>query len=231
MRPSLVRLIGLSGRRRPVAPVAGEQRPWYRVTAAKGTDDESVIQVYDTIGGGWYGGVNAADFVRDVAAIESSRIRVHINSGGGDVFDAVSMHAALVNHPASVTTVVDGLAASAASFLAMAGDRIEIEKPARMMIHDALMVTIGNEAEHLEAASLLSAVSDSIAEMYADRTGRDDTAAWRSRMRSETWYSAAQAVDAGLADAVRNDVSRETSDPEDRRSQLIRARARARVGE
>ncbi len=187
--------------------------------------NDTVVHVYDTIGG--FDGVSALEFVQGINQATTKTITVHLNSPGGDVFDAISMHAALVNHPAKVNVVVDGIAASAASFLAMAGDDIAMEKPARMMIHDASGLTIGNEADHLEMASLLGEVSNTIAGMYADRAG-GDAGEWRRAMRAETWFTAPQAVEAGLADRVLNDVSRETA-VEDRRSQLIRARARVHL--
>lgn len=189
---------------------------WYRISNADAPAAQ--VHVYDAIGGF---GLGAAQFVQDLSGITSKSIDLHINSPGGDVFDAIAMHAALVNHPATVNTYVDGVAASAASFLAMAGDTIGIEKPARMMIHDASGLTLGNQADHLQMAQLLGEISDTIAGMYSDRAG-GTVADWRDAMRAETWYSAPQAVSAGLADRVLND----TPAPEDRRSQLIRARAR-----
>lgn len=209
-------LVALAGRAKNLqAPPTGT-RKWFNV-ASQGS--EAVVHVYDSIGG--YDGVSAIEFVKGVNEIKAKNITVHINSPGGDVFDAISMHAALVNHQASVSMVVDGIAASAASFLAMAGDSIGIEKPARMMIHDASGLTIGNEQDHREMANLLSEVSDTIAEMYADRAG-GTSKEWRNAMRTETWYTSSQAVDVGLADSVLNDRAPVL----DRRSQIIRARAR-----
>lgn len=209
-------LVALAGQRpqRPVQARTGQD--WFRITNADATVAE--VHVYDQIG--MYG-ITAADFVKGLADIKAKQIDMHLNSPGGDVFDAIAMHAALVNHPATVNAIVDGVAASAASFLAMAGDTISMEKPAKMMIHDASGLTIGNEADHRQMADLLGQISDTIAGIYADRTGKP-VADWRAAMRAETWYSAAQAVDAGLADRVLND----TAAPENRRSQLIRARAR-----
>lgn len=208
-------LVALAGRaQRPERPAT--DRTWFRITDAAAPTAQ--VQVYDAIG---LGGLSAADFVRELGGVTAKSIDMHINSPGGDVFDAIAMHAALVNHPATVNTFVDGIAASAASFLAMAGDTIGIEKPARMMIHDASGLTIGNEADHREMADLLGQISDTIAGMYADRAG-GTVADWRDAMRQTTWYTAPQAVEAGLADRVLND----TAAPQDRRTQLIRARAR-----
>lgn len=190
------------------------------VNAAKGT--RAKVYVYDVVGG-W--DLTADDFVQQMHALDVDDIDLHINSPGGYVFDGVAIYSALKNHRAKVTTHVDGLAASAASFIAMAGDEIVIEKPARMMIHDAQGIGLGNAADMREYADLLDETSDTIAAIYADRAG-GKTTDWRAAMlannRSGTWYTAHSAVDAGLADRVGND----SPAPEDRASQLIRARAR-----
>lgn len=215
-------LVALAAQR----PVSGQQPPhgtrrWFTMDA---TPETATVHLYDAIGG--WDGISASAFVQQLDTVKSKRIALHINSPGGDVFDAIAIHAALVNHPATVDVAVDGLAASAASFIAMAGDSIGVEKPAKMMIHDAAGLTIGNEADHRAMADLLGQISDTIAGIYADRAG-GDVAGWRDAMRAETWYSAVQAVEAGLADQVLNDTA---APVEDRRTQLIRARARVTLG-
>jgi len=183
------------------------------------------VYLYDMIGE-W--GVTASDFVAALGTVTTKSIDMHINSPGGDVFDGVAIHAALVNHPATVNVLVDGIAASAASFIAMAGDTIGIEKPATMMIHDAQGLVWGNQADMLKAAAIVGQLSDTIAGVYADRAG-GTPAAWRAAMLDETWYTSAEAVAAGLADSVLNDNAPPAPDPapaEDRATQLIRARAR-----
>jgi ATP-dependent protease ClpP protease subunit len=221
---SLARAVALAerGRRMVTRPenVGGE---WYRVRNATG--DRAELLIYGYIGDAW-DGVSASSFRRDLSAITAKSIDLHINSEGGLVFDGIAIHAALKNHPAAVDVTVDGLAASAASFVAMAGETIAVEKPAKLMIHDAAGIVIGNAAEMREFADLLDELSDTIAEIYADRAG-GSVASWRDAMRAETWYSAADAVKAGLADKVANDTP---AAPEDRRTQLIRARARVSLG-
>lgn len=212
----------------PAAPASSRgagAAPWYRIRNAD--TDRATVYIYDFIDP-W--GVTAADFVAELAAITSPSIDLHINSGGGLVFDAVAIYAALRNHAARVDVSIDGLAASAASFVAMAGDSIVIEKPAKIMIHDASMIVWGNAADMTEAAALLDELSDTIAAIYADRAG-GPVAQWRDAMRATTWYSAAAAVDAGLADRVAGDTGKQDdATPEDRRSQAIRARARVALG-
>jgi len=188
----------------------------------------TTVRVYGTIGDTWWDeGVTAADFARELDSIGPDGIDLHINSGGGSVFDAIAMHAALVNHASGVTAYVDGIAASAASFLAMAGDEVVIEKPARMMIHNASGLVLGNASAMRDMADVLDGLDATIAQMYADRAGRP-VAEYAAAMAAETWYTSAQAVAAGLADRVAND--RAPAPVEDRASQLIRARARIALG-
>lgn len=222
----LTRLVALAERGRQLSAVHRGQPGTLRVEAA--ASGRTTVRVYGYIGGDLFDdGITAASFAKELDNIGNGGIDLHLNSGGGSVFDAVAMHAALLNHPSQVTSYVDGVAASAASFLAMAGNEIIIEKPAKMMIHDAQGLTYGGPAEHAEMLDLLNELSDTIAGIYADRAG-GDVAEWRAAMSQTTWYSSAQAVEAGLADRVANDSKPTT--PEDRRSQQIRARARVALG-
>jgi ATP-dependent protease ClpP protease subunit len=220
----LTRLVALAERGRRLTDQHRGQPGSLRVQAAGG--GRTAVMVYGFIGDSWYeDGVTAASFAKELAGIGNGGIDLHLNSGGGSVFDAIAMHAALLNHSSDVTSYVDGIAASAASFLAMAGDEIVIEKPAKMMIHNASGLVLGNKADMREMADLLDELDGTIAQIYADRSGRP-AKEWAAAMDAETWYGSAQAVDAGLADRVANDSSSKTSAPEDRRTQLIRARAR-----
>jgi ATP-dependent protease ClpP protease subunit len=219
----LSRLVALAERGRQLTGVHRGQSGSLRVEAA--TSGRTAVRVYGFIGS-WFDdeSVTAASFARELDGIGDGGIDLHLNSGGGSVFDAIAMHAALLNHPSDIVSYVDGVAASAASFLAMAGDEIVIEKPAKMMIHDASGLVLGNAADMREMADLLDELSDTIAGIYADRAG-GKVADWRAAMLRTTWYGSAEAVKAGLADRIAND-SKRTAAPEDRRSQQIRARAR-----
>lgn len=200
------------------APAAN--RPSWKIVNADSARPK--LYVYDVIGG-W--DLDAAEFVQAVHSITADAVDLHVNSPGGFVYDAVAMFEALEQHPAAVDVHIDGLAASAASFLAMAGDSVEIARGGRMMIHDAQLVVWGGPAELQEALDLANAVSDDISAYYAGRAGGTPES-WRTAMRATTWYSAAQAKDAGLVDRV---TGSKTEDPEDLRSQAIRARHRARL--
>lgn len=178
---------------------------WFTIRNASENDDDGPAQVYiyDQIGGGgWFSsGISAKDFVIALADIKNSEIDLHINSPGGDVFDAIAIYNALRRHPANVTSYIDGLAASAASFIAQAGNKVIIERNAQFMVHDALGICMGNAADMAKMTDLLNKASDNIADIYSQRSGVDATT-WRAVMQAEAWYSSAEAVTAGLADEV-----------------------------
>jgi ATP-dependent protease ClpP protease subunit len=175
------------------------QGDWFRVLR---NDADSAaptrIDIYAEIGGGgWFSeGVSAIDFVAQLAAIDGD-LQVNINSPGGDVFDGLAIYNALAQRPGNVTTIVDGLAASAASFIAMAGKTRMICPGAMIMIHEAAGLCIGNAGDMRDLAELLDKVSENIAGIYASHSGRAD--GWRAAMRAESWYTADEAVAAGLA--------------------------------
>src|SRR5699024_9441941 len=112
----------------------------------KAAFNAATIYVYDVIGG-FFGGVDAEDFAREVAALDVDTIHLRINSPGGDVFDARAMQTALRGHRAHVIAHIDGLAASAASGIAMAADEIEIAEGGFLMIHNAWTLAMGNQAD------------------------------------------------------------------------------------
>lgn len=192
---------------RPFARLAEGRRDWYRISNLAGTG-AAEVWVYDEIG--WFG-VSAQDFVRELTTIKADKIDLHISSPGGDVFDGLAIYQALRNHPAQVTTYVDSLAASAASFIAMAGDVRVIAPHAQMMIHEAWGMCVGNAAEMAKMQDELDRLSANLAGIYAKRAG-GDAETWRAAMRAETWYSAEEAVAAGLADRVQEDTKATAAD-------------------
>lgn len=198
--------------RRAPAAQGGQQREWYTIRNADTTDTPAEVLIYDEIGSSWWGGVSAKSFAKDLSAIEATDITVRLNSPGGDVFEGIAILNALRNHKARITVYVDGIAASAASFIAMAGDEIVMCRNAEMMIHDAWGYCGGNAAEVRKYADELDRVSDNIASIYADRTDAT-TEEWRDVMRDEVWYSADEAVAAGLADRV--EAKKKDSDKDD----------------
>lgn len=171
---------------------------WFSISLAADTSTAKVY-IYDLIDPWW--GVSAQDFANELNALDVPTIELHINSPGGDAWDGIAIRNAVRQHKAHVVTVVDGLAASAASFIALAGDEVVMATGSQMMIHDAAAFTFGNEQALRETADILSQLSDGVAGMYAEKAG-GTTGEWRDVMRVETWYSAQEAVDAGLADRV-----------------------------
>jgi ATP-dependent protease ClpP protease subunit len=181
--------------------------PGLAMTARASADAPAEIMIYGRIGGGgWFDeGITGSSVAALLKEIGPGPLNVRINSGGGDVFDGVAIHSLLARHNGVVTTYVDGLAASAASFIMLAGDRIVSARNAFIMIHDAMTGTYGNGDTHRAAGELLDKVSGNIADMYAERAG-EDAEHWRALMtvngEDGTWYTGQEAMDAGLVDEI-----------------------------
>jgi len=156
------------------------------------------ITLYDEIGR-W--GVSAKMFRAVLDRVETDQIVLNINSPGGDVFDGVAIYNDLLAHKSSVVVRVTGLAASAASLIAMAGDEIEIAENAFFMIHNAWSIAIGDSRELTARAKLLKTIDGKMADTYAHRTGQD-AADIKQQMDDETWLTADDAVDLGFADKL-----------------------------
>lgn len=178
-----------------------------KVDNAAGSDgsDTATVFIYDEIS--WCG-VTADAVAHELDGITASAITVRLNSPGGDLFDGIAIYNSLVSHPASVTVQVDGLAASAASVIAMAGESVRMMAGTQLMVHDGMALCIGNAADMVETAALLDKCSDQIAGFYARRAG-GAVADWRAIMRGEAWYTGPEAVAAGLADEAVADADDE----------------------
>lgn len=185
---------------RPALATPDGSETWYRVTNTldNGGSPVASISIYGDIGS-W--GISAAMFVEELKAVDAPEIWLSINSPGGEVFDGLAIHSALRSHRAKVTVQVDSLAASIASVIAMAGDRIIATPHSQFMVHDAQGVACGDPEEMREYADFLDRQSDNIASVYAERAG-GTVKQWRARMKATTWYFADEAVEAGLADEV-----------------------------
>lgn len=173
---------------------------WYNI--AKPSDSgPTLISIYDEIG---LFGVAASAFLDDLSGIKGD-IELHLNSPGGDVFDGIAIYNQLrsAQQRGQVKVIVDGIAASAASFIAQAASpgQLEMAPHSQMMIHDGFGMVIGNSADLRETADLLDKASDNIAGIYADRTGKPADY-WRGKMQAETWLSDSEAVAEGLADRI-----------------------------
>ena len=188
---------------------ANARGDWYRIqaatTEADATEASGPVQVliYGEIGDSWWGdSIPASQFVRDLAAVDSdAELKIHVHSPGGDVFDGLAIANAIRTHEGKTTVYVDGLAASAASYIAIAADETVMGVGAELMIHDAWGFAMGNAADMQKMAGDLVHVSENIASLYALKAG-GTAADWREAMLAETWYTADEAVEAGLADRV-----------------------------
>ena len=149
---------------------------------------------------GWE--VRASEFVPALDAVTDSHIDLHISSPGGDVFEALAIMNALKEHPATKTVYIDGLAASAASFIAVGiGGEVIMRPGAEMMIHNAQGGAWGDMNDMHAIIERLESASATIADIYAAKTGTD-AETWRAAMDAETWFSADEALVAGLVDKV-----------------------------
>lgn len=189
----MAKVVNLKGK--PVPASSG-----YRMVNRAGRGE---IYLYGAIGMSWFGdGVTAKQFAKDLKDLGSvSAIDLRINSEGGSVPEAEAIYTHLVEHKASVTAHIDGMAASAASFIAMAGDEILISDSGFVMIHDARMMEYGTADDFRRAADLLDRTTDKIVQKYAKRTGNDEKKI-RNWMRDETWFIGEEAVTNGFADKV-----------------------------
>src|SRR5690606_7927819 len=162
----------------------------------------ATISILDVIGeDAWAGGgVTSKRIAAALRSIGDGQVHVDINSPGGDFFEGVAIYNALRAHPKKVTVRILGLAASAASVIAMAGDEIQIGKAGFLMVHNAWVVAIGNRHDLAEAAKTMEPFDDAMATVYADRAGvkKSKAAEW---MDNETWFNGEQAVSEGLADS------------------------------
>lgn len=186
----------ITARARTALNLTGE-REWFRIVNE--ADGVARVYVYDAIGG--WDGLTARDFVTALNELDVEAFELHVNSPGGDVFDGIAIRNAVRAHKARVTTYVDGLAASAASYIALAGDEVVMMPNSELMIHDARGMCFGWAQDMQKMADDLNRISDNIASMYAAKAG-GEAKSWRKLMLAETWYSAQEAVDAGLADRV-----------------------------
>lgn len=182
--------------------VPSRSREWCRINTQAGAAAE--VMIYGVIGSYWME-TDAQSVANQIKALDTDEIVVRINSPGGAAFDGIAIMNALRAHDAKVIVHVDGLAASAASVVAMAGDEIVMGEGSQMMIHEAWMYTEGDAASLRSDADRLDKLSDSLTAVYARRAG-GEIDEWRALVAAETWFTAEEAVAAGLADRVSTDA-------------------------
>lgn len=178
----------------------------YRFQAKK-ADDSAEIQIYEDVGAGWFGGVTAKQVADDLkAAGKVGTLHVRISSYGGDVAEGMAIYRRLAEHGARKVVHVDGIAASIASVIAMAGDEIIIGESAQMMIHEAWTIAAGHADDFAAKAEELRRTSGQIADLYVART-KGDAAQIKAWMKETKWFYGQEAVDAGFADSVAANVA------------------------
>lgn len=185
-----------------------KRSPFRRVQAnlrVAQTETEAEILLYDEIS---FWGVSAEMFRRELDAISAPTINLRINSPGGDVFDSLAIYNALKEHPSRVVTHIDGVAASMASVIALAGDEVRMAENAFFMVHQPWSFVIGNATDLRKEADLLDKVAGSLSLAYTQKTGKsaDEIAAI---MDAETWMNADEALEAGFVDEVVRDAKEE----------------------
>lgn len=201
---------------------------------AENASGMATIRIYDTIGPDWAGMVGADTIARALDDLDSADpIAVRINSGGGDVFEGVAIYNLLAERAGDVHVSIDGLAASIASVIAMAGDTIAMSEAGQFMIHRPYGILLGDADEMRAYADILDSIQGSIAGVYQARTGRseDEIAGW---INAETWMTAAESLDRGFIDSVTPNKKARKDDPaptepENNEVAAIRARNRVRL--
>ena len=165
--------------------------------------DRAEVWIYEQIGEDYWdgSGITAKGFQKELSTIKASQIDLHINSPGGQVFDGITIHNLIKQHPANVTTYIDGLAASIASVIALAGDRVVMAENALFMVHKASGMVFGNSDDMRDFADKLDKVNGSIATTYISKTGKDE-ADINGLMSAETWLNAKDALAAGFVDEI-----------------------------
>lgn len=170
------------------------------------------IVLHGTVGGDFWGeGFTPRDVLN--ALVELGRnedVTVRINSGGGIAIDGVAIYNALASHAGHVTVYVEGIAASAASIIAMGGDTIIMRTGTLMMIHDPSSITWGTAQDHEKSVEILDKLGSQLASIYAERTG-ESVEAMREAMKVETWLTADEAIDQGFADKVESEAAAEAT--------------------
>jgi ATP-dependent Clp endopeptidase proteolytic subunit ClpP len=191
------------------------------------------ILIYGEIGESWWGeSVTAAEFVKELAALDVDQITVRINSIGGSCPDGIAIHNAMKRHKAEITTVIDGMALSIASLIACGGDKVQMAENATYMVHAPWTWAMGNSAELRELADQLDVWAKAMSTSYAAKTGETQVKALeRLTDGKDHWYTAAEAKDAGFIDEVISaapvaamasaDLSRFRDVPEHVKAQLV----------
>ncbi|WP_242061742.1 head maturation protease, ClpP-related [Cytobacillus firmus] len=179
---------------------------------ASDNGDSTKITIYGDIGESrWGESVSASDVERILKDVTTNTIHVHINSFGGDAFDGIAIYNQLKNHEAKIIIHVDGLAASAASLIVMAGDEVIMNTGAMLMIHEASTFAWGTKADIRKTLNALEGIDKSIADIYMTRF-KGERSEIDTLIANETWFTSDEAVEFGLADSLNENADDEEDD-------------------
>lgn len=180
-------------------------KSWYKIQAKSNSPVSAAeVFIYGDIGESWWGdSITAADFVKEISALDVQELTVRINSYGGSVTDGIAIYNAIKRHPANVTIAIDGIAASIASLIAMSGDTVEMADNALMMIHAPWGGAVGNSVEMRKYADMLDAWASAMASSYANKSGQPlETVMAILTDGEDHWYSAQECLDMGFVDST-----------------------------
>lgn len=175
------------------------KKSWYDIRAAAG-GKRAAVTIYDEIG---FYGISAASFWRDLSALakDDEPVDIHISSPGGNVSDGMAIYSMLKGRTGRVTTYIDGIAASIASVIALAGDIVVMPANALMMIHNPSWAVSGDAPALREYADVLDKVSGQIASIYVQKSGESEETV-RAAMDATTWLTGEEAFARGYADVL-----------------------------
>lgn len=173
---------------------------WYKI---ENKADKAEIWIYEQIGEDFWsgGGVTAKDFQKELSEIKAAKIDLHINSPGGQVFEGVAIYNMLKQHRATITTYIDGIAASIASVIALAGDRVVMAANALFMMHNPSGIVMGTATDMRKTADVLDKVRDTLLTVYTSKSTRSEKDIV-DLLEAETWMNAEEAIEAGFADEI-----------------------------
>jgi ATP-dependent Clp endopeptidase proteolytic subunit ClpP len=177
---------------------------WYKI---ENKVDRAEIWIYEAIGEDFWsgGGVTAKKFQEEISAIKAKQIDVHINSPGGSVFDGVTIYNLLKQHEAKITSYIDGLAASIASVIALAGDQIIMAENALFMIHNPSGFVMGTSTDMRKMADVLDKIRSTMSGVYSGKSGKPEDEI-NGLMDNETWMTASEAKEAGFIDDIAEEM-------------------------
>jgi ATP-dependent Clp endopeptidase proteolytic subunit ClpP len=173
-----------------------DKADWYKIEAL--SEDSTEVMIYDVIGWPFN---DAGEIIRALAGINTKTVTVRINSPGGDVFDAMAIFNALQSHKSKIITRIESLAASAASFIALAGKEVQAYQNAMVMIHDPWVLAAGNQYDLREIADILEKISGNMVDIYSQnsKVGKKEI---REMLKAETWFTAKEAREKGFVDTI-----------------------------